>query len=109
MEEITHLREYIELKKKSELKLKVLDWLSIVCLAGAIISFALEVIYGGEFYGNQTLGFIVAWLTINEIRMREGFNSTRELTNVRFDSMRELITSRFDNLENRLERIEKKR
>jgi len=25
MEEITHLREYIELKKKSELKLKVLD------------------------------------------------------------------------------------
>ena len=80
--------------------MKILDWLSIICLIGALVSFILE--YGGELYVKQSIGFIVGWLTINEVRMRERLTGIKELLNIKFESMRELMNSRFESLENRL-------
>jgi len=56
----------------------------------------------------QSIGFIVGWLTINEVRMRERLTGIKELLNIKFESMRELMNSRFESLENRLKAEEKK-
>ena len=40
--------EYLKLGKRREVRLKILDWLSIICLIGALVSFIL--VYGGELY-----------------------------------------------------------
>jgi len=40
MEERTYLRGY----KRREIRIKILDWLSLFCLGGAIVSFTLELI-----------------------------------------------------------------
>jgi len=92
--------EYLKIGKRREVRLKILDWLSIICLIGALVSFILE--YGGELYVKQSIGFIVGWLTINEVRMRERLTGIKELLNIKFESMRELMNSRFESLENRL-------
>ncbi|GEM_PF-5544143 len=92
MEERTYLRGY----KRREIRIKILDWLSLFCLGGAIVSFTLELIYGGELFANQTLGFITGWLAINEIRMRE-----------RFNDMKELMDTRLNSLEKKMEAMEK--
>ena len=92
--------EYLKIGERREVRLKILDWLSIICLLGALVSFILE--YGGEFYVKQSIGFIVGWLTINEVRMRERLTGIKELLNIKFESMRELMNSRFESLENRL-------
>ena len=92
--------EYLKIGKRREVRLKILDWLSIICLIGALVSFILE--YGGELYVKQSIGFIVGWLTINEVRMRERLTGIKELLNIKFESMRELMNSRFKSLENRL-------
>jgi len=76
--------EYLKLGERREVRLKILDWLSIICLIGALVSFILEVVYGGELYVKQSIGFIVGWLTINEVRMRERLTGIKELLNIGF-------------------------
>jgi len=65
--------EYLKIGKRREVRLKILDWLSIICLIGALVSFILE--YGGELYVKQSI--VIGWLTINEVRMRERLTGIR--------------------------------
>ena len=81
-----------------ETRLIIIDWLSRICLTGAVISFILEIVYGDEIYQIQTLGFILGWLAVNEIRMKERFDGVEK----RFDAVKERMNERVDELKERI-------
>ena len=81
-----------------ETRLIIIDWLSRICLIGAVISFILEIVYGDEIYQLQTLGFILGWLAVNEVRMKERFDGVEK----RFDAVKERMNERADELKERM-------
>jgi len=60
------------------IRLEIADWVARICLVGAVVCLILEILYGGEAYMRDTVGFLFGWLAANEIRIKERFGEIKE-------------------------------
>jgi len=57
------------------IRLEIADWVARICLVGAVVCLIL---YGGEAYMRDTVGFLFGWLAANGIRIKERFGEIKE-------------------------------